>query len=94
MPLNDPKEIGVEITDGLVCKYCAAADGKVKSCEEVFEGGVQFFMGAVADADRNLAEKLVRKNMNRLPYWQKNRGVCLDGAEASDQEFNDAMSKL
>jgi hypothetical protein len=69
-------------------------DGKVKSCEEVFEGGIQFFIGAIPGTDRNLAERLVRKNMNKLPYWQKNKGACLDGDCASDQEFEEVMSKL
>lgn len=94
MPLNDPKEIGGEIADGLICVHCSTPDSKIKSCEEIFEGGVQFFMGAVPGTDRNLAEKLVRKNMNNLPYWQKNKGVCLDGEVASDKEFSDAMAKL
>jgi len=94
MPLNDPNEIGCEIPDGAVCVHCSTPDGKVKSCEEVFEGGVQFFMSAVSGADRILAEKLVRKNMNSLPYWQKNKGECLNGEVASDQEFSDAMVNL
>lgn len=94
MPLNDPKEIGCEVEDGAVCVHCSTPDGKVKNCVDVFEGGVQFFMSAVPGVDRVLAEKLVRKNMNNLPYWQKNKGACLDGEVASDQEFSDAMAKL
>jgi len=94
MPLNDPKTIGCEISDGPVCIHCSTVNGKVKSCEEVFEGGVQFFITAIPGTDRNLAERLVRKNMNNLPYWQKNKGACLDGDCASDQEFGEAMSKL
>lgn len=94
MPLSDPKDIGGEISDGSICVHCATPDGKVKSCEDVFEGGVQFFMNVMHLTDRNLAERLTRKNMNNLPYWQKNKGACLDGDCASDQEFADMMSKL
>lgn len=94
MPLNDPKEIGCEVPDGVVCIHCSTPDGKVKSCDEVFEGGVQFFMGAISGMDRNLAERLVRKNMNSLSYWHKNKGACLDGDSASDEEFAEMMSKL
>jgi hypothetical protein len=94
MPLNDPKEIGSEVQDGSVCIHCSMPDGKVKSCEEVFEGGVQFFLGAVPGTDRALAERLTRKNMNGLPYWQRNKSACLDGDQASDEEFGQVMSKL
>ena len=94
MPLNDPAEIGGELEEGSVCMHCATADGKVKSCTEVFEGGVQFFLGALTEANRDLAERLTRKNMNRLPYWQKHPDVCLDGPEASEQEFADALAQL
>lgn len=94
MPLNDPKDFGSETENGPVCIHCSTADGKVKGCEEIFEGGVQFFMHTLSGADRVLAEKLTRKNMNSLPYWQKNKSACLEGDLATDQEFQDALSKL
>lgn len=94
MPLNDPKEIGLKIADGLVCIHCSTADGKVKSCEEVFEGGVHFFMTAIPGTDRHLAERLTRKNMKELPYWKSNMGACLEGEEATSEEFKAALSKL
>jgi hypothetical protein len=82
------------IEDGEVCIHCAMPDGTVKSCEDVFEGGVQFFLGAIPGTDRALAERLTRKNMNGLPHWQKNKGACLEGDQASDEEFGQAMAKL
>jgi hypothetical protein len=94
MPLNDPKEIGAELPEGSVCIHCVAPDGKVKSCEEVFEGGVQFFLSALPNTNRALAEKLVRKNMNQLPYWQDKKEACLQGGEATDEEFARALSQL
>jgi len=94
MPLSNSSDVGARVDEGAVCIHCATADGKMKSCEEIFEGGVQFFMGAVPGTERALAERLTRKNMNMLAYWQKNKGACLNGEEASEQEFEDAMSKL
>ncbi|MEI8092486.1 MAG: hypothetical protein WCG98_10445, partial [bacterium] len=69
------------------CVYCTNENGSVKSCEEIFEGGVAFFMQSTG-AGRVLAEKLVRKNMLRLPYRK-----VLDGEVASDEEFEEVMKK-
>ncbi len=82
------------LNEGSVCEHCATADGGVKSCGEIFEGGVQYFMGAVPGADRAFAEKLVRKNMNKLPYWKGNGCGCLEGEEASDEEFEKVLGGL
>ena len=62
MPLENSKDIGGEMAEGAVCIHCVGSDGKVKSCEEIFEGGTQFFMSAVAGVDRALAEKLTRNS--------------------------------
>jgi len=95
MPLEGEheKDIGFQSPDGPVCVY-DSKDGKIKSGEEIFEGGVQFFLGEVADGDRALAERLTRKNMKALPYWQAHPFALLDGEEATDQEFGEAMAKL
>ncbi len=94
MPLDNTENIGAELDDGMVCIHCSTHDGQVKSCEEIFEGGVKFFMQIIPDARRDLAERLTRKNMNRLPYWQHNKADCLNGDEASDEEFAEMMAKL
>lgn len=75
------------------CLHCADERGNVHPCEEIFEGGVRFFMSAVG-ADRALAERVTRRNMKGLPYWQGNTGACLQGEEATDAEFAEALSKL
>jgi hypothetical protein len=69
-------------------------DGKTKPAEEIFEGGVLFFLDAVAGGDRSLAERLTRKNMSALPYWQVHHFGQLDGEQATDDEFGTAMAKL
>ncbi|MDD5102849.1 MAG: zinc ribbon domain-containing protein [Candidatus Peribacteraceae bacterium] len=94
MPLMQPAEKGCDTKDGPVCIHCAKPEGGMKSCEEVFEGGVAFFVSATGTEDRSLAERLVRKTMNGLPYWKNHPSSCLKGEQASDEEFAAAMAKL
>lgn len=95
MPFEGDHEgdVALEMAEGSVCKF-DVVDGAVKSPEDIFEGGVQFFMGSVADGDRVLAEQLTRKNMSALPYWQAHPFALLEGEQASDEEFGAAMAKL
>lgn len=95
MPLEDghSNDIGLETADGPVCIH-DTKNNDIKSGSEIFEGGVQFFMTEVADGNREFAERLTRKNMNRLPYWQHHPFEELKGMQATDQEFDEAMSKL
>ena len=83
----------MEAPEGLVCKF-DSENGVIKSGEEIFKGGVDFFAGAVTGGDKGMAEKLTRKNMKSLPYWQKHPFAGLEGVEATDKEFEEAMSKL
>lgn len=75
------------------CVYCVNPDGSVKSCEEIFEGGVQYFMTQV-EIDRALAEKITRTNMNKLSYWKDKNWKMLEGEIMSDEEFNKILEKL
>jgi len=95
MPLegNHENDIGIELPEGLVCKF-DSENGAVKSGKDIFEGGVVFFLDAVAEGDRVLAERLTRKNMKSLPYWHARPFVELLGDEATDEEFAAAMAKL
>jgi len=95
MPLvgNHAKDIGLETPEGTVCVY-DVVDGKIKSGEDIFKGGVEFFTAEATGGDRALAERLTRKNMKALSYWQKHPFAGLNGPEATDQEFGAAMSKL
>jgi hypothetical protein len=95
MPLEGThaNDIGLKTAEGPVCKF-DVADGKVKEGGEIFKGGVEYFAGSVAVGDRALAERLTRKNMNMLPYWQERPFKELEGEEATDEEFADAMAKL
>ena len=78
---------------GRTCKF-DSENGKVKSGEKIFEGGVAFFAEAVTSGNRELAERLTRKNMKSLPYWQAHPFAKLTGPEATDDEFNAALAKL
>jgi len=87
------QDIGLETADGPVCVF-DVKDCAIKSNEEIFEGGVQFFMGEGAEGDRALAERATRKNMKSLPYWQAHPFDLLNGEESTDEEFGRVMAKL
>lgn len=93
MPLTKKEDFAGGDENSNFCLFCANEDGSVKSCEEIFEGGVHFFMSHL-EGDRNMAEKLVRKNMNQLPYWQDKDCEILQGEMATDEEFNAFLSNL
>jgi hypothetical protein len=95
MPLEGDHagDIGLETVEGLVCKFDTDS-GAIKSPQEIFNGGTAFFLSAVAGGDQGLAERLTRKNMKALPYWQQRPFDALNGPEATDAEFGEAMGKL
>lgn len=93
MPMSKKEDFALENTDSLFCLYCADDKGEVKSCEEIFEGGVQFFMKSLG-SERELAEKATRRNMNMQSYWQGKDCAILKGEEASDEEFAEVLKKL
>ena len=95
MPLEGEHEgeIGMETPEGFVCVH-DCEDGKIKSPEEIFRGGVRFFLTGGADGEHELAERVTRRNMKSLAYWQAHPLELLDGEEATDEEFQDAMMKL
>lgn len=90
---NHTNDIGLETAEGPVCVF-DVKDGAIKSAEDIFEGGIQFFLGEVAEGNRELAERLTRKNMNALPHWQQHPFAELEGPQATDEEFGAAMAKL
>lgn len=93
MPLEKKGDFAGGDETANFCCFCANADGSIKTCEEIFEGGVQFFLSQLG-GDRKMAEKITRKNMNSLPYWQDKNCEPLKGETATDEEFAEAMKKL
>jgi len=95
MPLEGEheKDFGMDTPDGPVCRFDSEG-GKLKSGADICEGGVVFFQNEVADGDRGLAERLTRKNMKSLAYWQAHPFDELNGEEATDAEFGTAMARL
>ena len=93
MPLNKKEDFANGDESSNFCHYCANPDGSVKSADEIFEGGVQFFMNQFG-GDRQKAERITRKNMNNLPYWQGKDCAVLKGEMASDEEFAEMMKKI
>ncbi len=94
MPLENDDDIGSEIEECLFCRYCLDSDGNIKSAEEIFEWGVDFFINAISNIDRKFAELIVRKNMNGQLYWQDKNDECLIWDEATEEEFDDILEKL
>ena len=93
MPLTKPEDFAGGDENAKFCLYCVNEDGSVKTCEEIFEGGVGFFMSQIGD-DRAMAEKITRKNMNQQPYWQGKNCPVLQGEIATDDEFAEVMKKM
>ena len=93
MPLTRPEDCAGGDLNAVSCVHCTDKNGEIKPCAEIFEGGVQFFMGATG-SPRDLAERLTRKNMNRLEHWQNNPCDLLKGETASDEEFQAALGQL
>ena len=95
MPFEGDHEgdVGLETADGPVCIF-DVENGAVKSPEAIFAGGVEFFATSVAEGDCDLAERLTRKNMSQLPYWQERPFTELAGKMATDEEFGAYMAKL
>ena len=90
---NHANDVGMETEWGPVCKF-DSENGQMKSPEQIFAGGIHFFMLQAAPGDRNLAERLTRSNMKRLPYWQEHHFVMLEGEEATREEFASALTKI
>jgi hypothetical protein len=93
MPLTKKEDFAQGDENSNFCLYCANADGSVKTCKEIFEGGVQFFLSQIG-GDRKMAEKITRKNISGLPYWQNKDCPILQGEMATDEEFAEVMKKL
>ena len=94
MPLEKKEDIGLTNEGMSFCKYCVDTDGTVKRGDQIFEGGVLFFLNAVPGTPRELAERLTRKNMRSLQYWKGKNEQFLEGLEATDEEFAEAMKKI
>lgn len=86
-------DIGLELSEGPVCIH-DCEDGEVKEAEDIFAGGVAYFADAVTDGDLDAAERLTRRNMLSLEYWQDRPFEELEGPVASESEFAEAMAKL
>ena len=93
MPMEKAADFAGGDINAKFCVYCVGEDGVVKSCEEIFEGGVQFFMNQLG-SERTLAEKVTRKNMKMQPYWQDKNCEILQGEEVSDEEFAEILKNL
>lgn len=93
MPMIKSEDFAAGDEKSDFCLYCVNEDGSLKTCQEIFEGGIEYFM-EVLEGDIEMAEKITRKNMSDLPYWQTSTCDCLTGDKASDYDFAKTMKKL
>jgi hypothetical protein len=93
MPLNKKEDFSMNDENAKFCAYCVNPDGGVKSCEEIFNGGVGYFLKTLG-GEKSMAEKITRKNMSQQPYWRGKDCEVLKGEMATDAEFMAAMQKL
>ena len=93
MPMNKAEDFGNQDIKSEFCVHCMNSDGSIKSCEEIFEGGVYFFMTQTW-ANSILAEKIVRKNMRKLPHRQGGVYEILEGSVATDDEFAELLQRI
>ncbi len=94
MPMTEIEDFGCGDEGCETCVHCTNKDGSVKSCEEIFEGGVQFFVETTWDS-RKYAAKLVRYNMRNLcSHWDGEDHPCLEWPMVSKKEFETFLKKL
>ncbi len=93
MPLTKKEDFAKSDENSNFCLYCVNTEGNVKTCEEIFEGGVQFFVSQIG-GERKMAEKITRKNMIGLSYWKDKDCPILKGEMATEEEFAEVMKKL
>lgn len=93
MPMIKKEDFALGDENSKFCRYCVNEKGEVKSCEEIFEGGVRYFMDNVTN-DRKIAEKVTRKNMNMQSYWEGKNCEILKGEMATDEEFQEILKKI
>lgn len=93
MPLEKKEDFASGDEKSEFCLYCVNEDGSIKSCEDIFNGGVDFFLKNLG-GNRELAEKITRKNMSQLPYWQNKGCKILEGEKATDEEFAAVLEKM
>ena len=93
MPLVKKEDFSQGNENSEFCLHCTNENGEVLSCEEIFNGGVKFFLEFLGE-DKELAQKVTRKNMSQLSYWQDKNCKELEGEKATDEEFQAVMQKL
>lgn len=95
MPMSKPEDFAEKNVNNEICCFCSNEDGSIKTCEEIFNSGVNYFMGIQNKYDKTFVEKIVRYNMNNnCPYWKGKNESILVGDMASEEEFIEIMNSL
>lgn len=94
MPLEKKEDIGLTTDKESFCRYCVDGKGKVRSGNQIFHGGVSFFMHSIPGMSVELAERVTRRNMKSLSYWKARNDEFLKGDEATDEEYTQAIKAV
>ena len=94
MPLDSGDLLKLKKDGHCFCIYCVDENNEVKSCEEIFEDGVKFFMESIPNITRDIAEKVTRKNMTSLVYWKEDSSSCLSGDVVTDEDRYISVHKI
>jgi len=94
MPLDKKEDVGLTDGENSFCTYCCDKSGKLRSAEQIFHGGVSFFMHQIEGMSLDLAERVTRRNMKTLTYWKTQKPLILEGHEATDEEYQNVMKLL
>ena len=65
MPLVKKEDFAGGDETSQFCLHCVNSDGSVKSCEEIFNGGVAFFLQTLG-GEKSMAEKITRMQIYQM----------------------------
>ncbi len=95
MPMNKPEDFALKDETSEICCFCSNDDGSIKTCEDIFNGWVNYFMSVLQGYDKDFVEKIVRYNMNtNCPYRQGKNETILEWTMTTPEEFTEVMKHL
>ena len=69
MPMVKKEDFAMGDKEKDYCCHCSKPDGKMKSYEEIFKGGIQWAMNEFKISESD-ARRIVEENMKKQPAWK------------------------
>lgn len=69
MPMKVATDFGGSNPDNKYCKYCTDENGKLKDFQTKLNDMVNFITSRMG-VDKNIAEKIAKENMAKMPAWK------------------------